>query len=133
MKLSSRMKILVIDDSIEARNVLKHLLRKKGFSNVHEAADGNDALQALHEAQEFSEPFELVLCDWNMPKMTGLGLLQQIRGEAAFVKLPFIMITVEGDRDKVIEAVRGGVNNYLVKPISGDKLYRKIYETFAKI
>jgi len=65
--------------------------------------------------------------------MCGVDLLERMRNHPKFSKVPFIMITVEGDKDKVIEAVKGGVSNYLVKPISGEKLYRKIFETFNKL
>lgn len=114
-------KILVVDDFSTMRRIIKNLLRQIGFNNIEEADDGSTALQKLR-----SDPVDLVISDWNMPKMTGLDLLKAIRGDAQLKKIPVLMVTAEAKKENIVEAVQAGVNNYIVKPFTADTLKAKL-------
>jgi two-component system chemotaxis response regulator CheY len=88
---------------------------------VIEACDGAQAFAMLK-----SNDVDLIVVDWNMPLLDGLSFVKLVRGEPACAKLPIIMVTSEAARENVMEAVKAGVNNYVVKPITGDKLWAKI-------
>ena len=92
-----------------------------GFKNIDEAADGAVAAETLKK-----EDIGLILCDWNMPKMTGLQLLRSIRSHQTLKDIPFIMITAQGQREVVLEAVEAGVSSYILKPFTPATLLAKI-------
>jgi len=119
------MKILLVDDSRTIRNIQKNVLAQMGYTDILEAADGVEALKLLE-----SETPDLVLVDWNMPNMDGLTLVSRIRQKDT--ALPLIMVTTEAEKGRVIEALKAGVNNYLVKPFTGEVLSAKIEQTLAK-
>lgn len=78
-------------------------------------------------------PFELLLLDWSMPRMTGLELLQRIRAsEREFADIPVLAITAEAEERSIIEAVRHGVTDYIVKPFTPDTLERKLKDILAR-
>ncbi len=105
------MKVLVVDDSEMTRMIAKKTLRSIGVTDVVEAADGELALKVFD-----TENPDVVFSDWNMPNMDGLTLLREIRTRRTDV--PVIMITTEGSRGKVVQAVQDGVSDYLVKPFT---------------
>ncbi len=113
------MKSLVVDDSGVMRKIVIRALNSCGVNDTIEAADGKLGWAAFQE-----EEFDLVLTDWNMPEMTGLELLKEIRGSGSTV--PVIMITTEGEKGKVIEAIQAGVTDYLCKPFEQDELQAKL-------
>lgn len=118
------MKILVVDDASFTRDLIKRTLRKRFPSvTVEEAVNGRKAQQMLEKI-----PFDMVLCDWEMPEMTGVELLQWCREQPNYKKdiLPFVMITSRGDKSHVVEAVQSGVTDYLGKPFSADQLIQKV-------
>ena len=118
------MTILVVDDSRIMRNIIKNSLAgNKRFADVEylEAADGIAALQFL-EQQEIN----LLLLDWNMPRLNGLELVKKLRAEPRYDRLPIIMITSEAAKYNVIEAIKAGANDYLIKPVSERNLLEKI-------
>ncbi len=119
------MKILIVDESPTIRNIQRNVLKQIGLTDVLEAADGINALRVFYE----SAP-DLLLIDWNMPKMDGLTLLKRIRELNSSV--PIIMCTTEADKNRVFEAVKAGVNNYIVKPFTVESLGEKISQTVAK-
>ena len=119
------MKVLLVDDSRTIRNIQKNVLAQMGYTDILEAADGVEALKLLE-----SETPDLVLVDWNMPNMDGLTLVSRIRQKDT--ALPLIMVTTEAEKGRVIEALKAGVNNYLVKPFTGEVLSAKIEQTLAK-
>ena len=121
------MKILVVDDFSTLRRINKNLLRQLGYSNIVEADDGTTALQKLKEEQ-----IDFVVSDWNMPKMTGLELLKSVRKDEQLKDTPFLMVTAESEKEKVVEAVKAGVNNYVVKPFTADTLKEKIAKVFGE-
>jgi two-component system chemotaxis response regulator CheY len=120
------MKILLIDDSKTMRNIQKSVLAQLGHTDVDEACDGRDGLAKLGGG---CQP-DLILVDWNMPKMDGLGFIKAFRQSNKTT--PVIMVTTESERSRVIEAIKAGVNNYVVKPFTPDLLSQRIGETMAK-
>jgi two-component system chemotaxis response regulator CheY len=127
---NTKIKILVVDDMQTMRKVLKNMLIKLGCDDVHEAADGIPAWEMIQDAHKGGEPFKFVLSDWNMPGMTGLELLKNVRSRDEFKRLPFLMITAEGEQNNVLTAVRAGVSNFVVKPFSIGVLQDKINKIF---
>jgi len=124
------MKILVVDDFSTMRRIVRNLLKELGFANVHEAEDGVDALKKLR-----AESFDFVVSDWNMPNMTGIDLLREIRGDAALKHLPVLMVTAEAKKENIIEAAQAGASGYVVKPFTAitlDEKLKKIFLTMQK-
>ncbi|MBY0313450.1 MAG: response regulator [Phycisphaerales bacterium] len=119
------MKILLIDDSKTMRNIQKSVLTQLGYTQIEEACDGHDALAKVGTFGP-----ELILCDWNMPNMDGLTFVKTFRQTNKAI--PVIMVTTESEKARVIEAIKAGVNNYVVKPFTPDLLAQRIQETMAK-
>ncbi len=119
------MKVMLIDDSKTMRNIQKSVLRQLGYTDIEEACDGQDALNKVGAF----EP-ELILVDWNMPNMDGLSFVKAYRQQNK--STPLIMVTTEAEKSRVIEAIKAGVNNYVVKPFTPDLLSQRINETLAK-
>ena len=126
-------KILVVDDMLTIRDLVKGQLRAMGFKNVIEASDGEAALGIVINHASAGSPVELVICDWNMPKMTGLEFLKQIRASEQFAKLPFVLLTSESERDQVTEAIMAGVSQYIVKPFAAKGFEDKLRGVWAKV
>jgi two-component system chemotaxis response regulator CheY len=126
MSIDTSMKVLVVDDFATMRRIVKGVLKQLGFSNIIEADDGNAALGELKK-----EKIGLIVSDWNMPNMSGLDLLKAVRGDAALKTIPFIMVTAEGQKENVIEAVKAGVSNYIVKPFTPETFGEKLQKVFA--
>ncbi|MEM7754297.1 MAG: response regulator [Planctomycetota bacterium] len=120
------MKVLLIDDSKTMRNIQKSVLRQLGHTEVEEACDGQDALNVLQNYDP-----DLILVDWNMPNMDGLTFVKTYRQQDKTT--PMIMVTTEAEKIRVIEAIKAGVNNYVVKPFTPDLLGQRINETMEKL
>ena len=118
--------VLVADDYGTMRRIMRNLLGQIGFANIEEAVDGQSALDKLRERS-----FDLVISDWNMEPMSGLDFLREVRADARFRHLPFIMITAANKTENVIAAKAAGVSNYIVKPFTADTLKRKIDAVFG--
>lgn len=121
MSVDRNMRILVVDDAQTMRRIIVNLLRQLGFTNMTEADDGTTAWDKLN-----SEHIDLVISDWNMPKMTGIELLKKVRESEKYKITPFIMVTAEGKRENVVAAVQAGVSNYIVKPFNAATLKEKM-------
>jgi two-component system chemotaxis response regulator CheY len=120
----SIMNVLVVDDSRIMRNIVKNALRHHPkFTDVDcfEAGDGAEALRLIE-----AHRMDLVLLDWNMPLMNGIELVKKLREKREHSQIPIIMITSESAKYSVIEAVKAGVNDYLVKPVSDEALIEKL-------
>ena len=122
----SNMKFLVVDDFSTMRRIVRNLLKELGFSNVHEAEDGVDALKKLR-----AESFDFVVSDWNMPNMTGIDLLREIRKDDALKHLPVLMVTAEAKKENIIEAAQAGASGYVVKPFTSVTLDEKLKKIFS--
>ena len=114
-------KVLVVDDSAVMRQIIKKNLKELGFSELSEAENGAAGLKKASE-----EPVDLIVSDWNMPNMTGLEFLKAVRADASLKGIAFIMVTSESDKEKIMEAVKAGVNQYIVKPFNAIQLEEKI-------
>lgn len=125
-------RILVIDDMQSIRDLVKNHLKAVGYKNIFEADDGDVGLKTLIDQGAKNEPIELVICDWNMPRMKGLELLKQVRATADWVNLPFVLLTSEAERDQVTEAVLAGVSQYIVKPFASKVFEDKLKMVWAK-
>lgn len=117
------MKILIVDDSRIMRMIVKNSLlkQKRHEYDFFEADNGVDAFNILE-----STSVDLVLLDWNMPQLSGLDLMKELRVLPRYAELPIIMITSEAAKYNVIEAVKAGVNDYMIKPVDDKKLIEKI-------
>ena len=118
---------LVAEDSSIGRKSLQSILHNLGVKNIVYAEDGKEAWRKLEQDYRIT----LVICDWQMPGMSGLELLKKVRGSKRIAKLPFIMVTGDGTKEAVLEAVQAGVSNYVVKPVTADTLETKLVQVFA--
>lgn len=124
--LPQKAKILVVDDMSTMRKLIKKSLTELGYTEVVEAVDGEDAWTKIGDALKTDKPVQLVLSDWNMPKMKGIDLLIKVRGTVGTKSLPFVLLTAESEKDQVANALKAGVNAYLLKPFTKDQLAEKI-------
>ena len=115
--------MLVVDDMSTMRKIVSKILRDLGFTNITEAADGNQAWEAIGKAEA---PIGLIISDWNMPNCSGLDLLRRVRADKSMGRIPFILVTAEAEQHQVAEAVKSGVDQYVVKPFSKDALQAKL-------
>jgi len=122
------MKILIVDDFSTMRRIIKNLLRDLGFTNTQEADDGLTALPMLKGGD-----FDFLVTDWNMPGMTGIDLLKEVRADEKLASLPTLMVTAEAKKDQIIEAAQAGVNGYVVKPFTAQALKEKIEKIFDRV
>lgn len=113
------MQFLVVDDSSTMRRIISNTLKKIGYSNIIEAEDGKDALSKMTPA------VNVVITDWNMPVMDGLEFVKQLRA-GDYKTVPVLMVTTNAAKDDVIQALKAGVNNYVVKPMTPETLQEKI-------
>lgn len=119
------MRILIIDDSKTMRNIQKSTLGQLGYNDIEEAGDGQDALSKVDAFNP-----DLILLDWNMPIMDGITFAKAYRAKGRTV--PIIMVTTEAEKNRVVEAIKAGVNNYLVKPFTPEALLAKVNETITR-
>ena len=119
-------KLLVVDDFSTMRRIVRNLLKELGFANVQEAEDGVDALNKLR-----SEQFDFVVSDWNMPNMSGIDMLREIRADANLKHLPVLMVTAEAKKENIIMAAQAGASGYVVKPFTAATLDEKLKKIFA--
>ena len=121
MIYDKKIKILVVDDFATMRKVIRNLLKQIGYENVVEAENGQVAMRTLK-----SQKVDFIISDWNMPTMSGLELLKAVRADEELNSTPFLMVTAEALKENVVEAVKSGVNNYIVKPFTAEVLEEKI-------
>jgi len=126
--LDKNMKILVVDDFSTMRRIIKNLLRDLGYNNTSEADDGATALPMLKAGT-----FDFLVTDWNMPGMSGIELLKEVRKTPEIADIPVLMVTAEQKREQIVEAAQAGVNGYVVKPFTATTLKEKIDKIFERI
>jgi two-component system chemotaxis response regulator CheY len=115
-------KALIVDDSRVMRSILRRFLVAEGFKTLIEAGDGHEALQRLREAGSV----DLVLVDWNMPKMNGLDFVLAMRKESAFERVRVMMVTTEAEATQMVRALEAGANEYVMKPFTTEILRDKL-------
>jgi len=122
-----KLHVLIVDDVDSIRDLVKGTLSSSGFQNISSAKNGYDALQLLK-----TEKVDLVICDWDMPNMTGMELLENIRSDQQIKDTPFIMLTGLGNSVEVKQAITAGVDDYIIKPIQPQKLLINIIKLIKR-
>ncbi|AZC21613.1 response regulator [Pseudomonas sp. CMR5c] len=125
----SKVSVLVVDDASFIRDLVKKCLRNyfPGIK-IEDAVNGKKA-----QAMLAREAFDLVLCDWEMPEMSGLELLTWCRGQEALKAMPFVMVTSRGDKENVVQAIQAGVSGYVSKPFTNEQLLTKVKQALNKV
>ncbi len=119
----AKLKVLIVDDDEDIRLLLYEVLDSMGVEEIDQADDGPSALKLIQKA---SPPYPLILCDWNIPHLSGLHVLKAIRAEKRFNNTRVIMVTAVTDGKAIREAIKAGLNDYLVKPVDVATLETKI-------
>lgn len=124
----SKVSVLIVDDALFIRDLLKKSLRTyfPGIQ-IEEAVNGLKAKQILT-----TQSFDLILCDWEMPEMSGLELLEWFRQQPQFQTVPFIMVTSRGDKENVVQAIQAGVTDYVGKPFTQEQLTSKVTKALTR-
>lgn len=117
--------VLLVEDSDLQREIAKDFLKDLGFGVVMEAKDGVEALQHLQKGK-----IDLILSDWQMPEMDGLELLKQVKANPSYKDIPFIILTVVDEKDQIVQAVKEGVTDYIIKPVERHILKVKLKKLF---
>lgn len=128
MPAASAIKVLIVDDQLTMRVLVRSALQEIGFKDIADAGDGEEGLKSL-----VSAPAHLVISDFNMPKLDGLSFLRAVRSHEPIRKTAFIMLTGRADKELVQRAMQFGVNNYVTKPFSPATLRGKIEEVFGPL
>ena len=125
----SKVSVLVVDDASFIRDLVKKCLRNyfPGIK-IEDAVNGKKAQAILAR-----ESFDLVLCDWEMPEMSGLELLTWCRGQEQLKGMPFVMVTSRGDKENVVQAIQAGVSGYVSKPFTNEQLLTKVKQALNKV
>ncbi|AVE06219.1 response regulator [Pseudomonas sp. R11F] len=125
----SKVSVLVVDDASFIRDLVKKCLRNyfPGIK-IEDAVNGKKAQSIL-----MRESFDLVLCDWEMPEMSGLELLTWCREQAHLKAMPFVMVTSRGDKENVVQAIQAGVSGYVSKPFTNEQLLNKVKQALHKV
>ena len=119
-------KILIVDDTALMRRMMRDFFTTQGYKLVTDANDGEAAWREYEKAVVEKNPFQLIVSDWNMPKLTGLDFLKLVRGSDAGKTVPFFMLTAETEKDRVVEAIQNGVTGYITKPFTQDVVRTKL-------
>ncbi|VVP79518.1 Chemotaxis response regulator protein-glutamate methylesterase [Pseudomonas fluorescens] len=125
----SKVSVLVVDDASFIRDLVKKCLRNyfPGM-RIEDAINGRKA-----QAMLAKEAFDLVLCDWEMPEMSGLELLTWCREQDSLKAMPFVMVTSRGDKENVVQAIQAGVSGYVSKPFTNEQLITKVKQALHKV
>jgi len=119
------MQVLIVDDSQIMRKIITGVLKKLNVNKILEAVNGQEAVDSAAKNSDIG----LIMMDWNMPTMTGIDAVKKIR--ATGNKVPMIMCTTEGEKEKVLEALKSGANDYLVKPFNPKDIQAKLEKFLA--
>ena len=119
-------KILIVDDMMTMRKLVRKTLTDNGYANITEADDGDHAWPEIEKALMIGQPFQLVISDWNMPRLSGIELLKKMRIKDETRPVPMILLTAEAEKHQVLEAVKAGVSAYITKPFTPATLIEKL-------
>lgn len=122
-----KLRIMLVEDQPDTSKMIKNMLLELGVTQVYTSPDGQKAMEFMDSADDF---IDLIMCDWNMPRVTGIELLRQLR--TVYPSLPFIMVTARGDIESVIVAKEAGVTGFIRKPFSLDELKQKLQKTMQR-
>jgi len=122
----ANLRILTVDDNPTMRRIILNTLRRVGYTDIIEASNGKDALAKLKV-----EDIDFVITDWDMPEMNGLELVSNIRKSDEFKSMPVIMISTRSIKEDIVEALKTGVNGYIIKPFTPDTLKEKIEQIIS--
>jgi two-component system chemotaxis response regulator CheY len=128
MPAAAAIHTLIVDDQQTMRALIRTSLQQLGFREIRDASDGEAGLRSV-----ITQPPHLIISDFNMPNLDGLGLLRAVRAHGPSSKTAFIMLTGRADRELVQRAVQFGVNNYLVKPFTVAQLKDKLENVFGTL
>jgi two-component system chemotaxis response regulator CheY len=128
MPVTSTLKVLIVDDQTSVRQMARLTLEEIGVRLIHEAENGTRAIEMAS-----LQPLDLIISDYNMPEMDGLGLLRAVRSHPSARRVPFILVTGRGDRELVVKAAQAGANNYVVKPFTAEILRKKIEQVLGTL
>jgi two-component system chemotaxis response regulator CheY len=126
-------RFLVVDDSQSSRDLIRTALTQLNLKTLDEAPNGRIGFEKIKKSVEDKRPYSLVFCDYNMPEIDGLKLLDMLMAEVNLQNIPVVMITTEGAKPIVIKAVMSGVSGYMVKPFGVDDVKRKVQEIFRRM
>ncbi len=116
------MKILIVDDSATMRRIIKTQLEGMGIDPILESSNGEEAMGTL----QGNMPVDIIILDWNMPVMDGITFLKKVRADGIYKNVKIIMCTSESEKTRVVEALKEGANNYIVKPFTPESLKEKL-------
>ncbi len=125
----TKMQVLVVDDMMTVRMVMTQALSELGYTNIVQAHNGKAAWDAI-TAQNSQVAF--IVSDWNMPQLSGVELVRLLRADRRYSKIPFLLATTESESAKVVEAVKAGVDDYVVKPFTSAILKEKFENIYKK-
>ena len=119
--------ILIVDDVQSMRIQVKEILKSCGFEKIRTASNGLEALGMVNEATA-----HLLICDWHMAPMSGLELLKEVRNKEAIKDTAFVMLTAEGTKERVLEALKSGLDGYIMKPFTVEHARLKVMDALLK-
>jgi len=125
----AKTRVLIADDASSMRLTVKAMLNGFGLNDVTEATNGNNAWELLNAA---NPPIGLILSDQNMPECTGIEFLKRVRADAKYNTVPFLLVTSEGEKQMIVDAIKAGVSNYVTKPVDAEALKKKLEATAEK-
>jgi two-component system chemotaxis response regulator CheY len=123
-------RVLVVDDMLTMRKLVGKVCKEIGFTDITEASDGAKAWEAVGAA---SPPIGLIISDWTMPNTSGLDLLKRVRSDSRYGRLPFVLVTAEAEQHQIVEAIKAGVSNYVIKPFTAEGLREKLEAVHKKM
>lgn len=123
------MNVLIADPAEATRNIIRAVLRELQVEEVCQAVDGENALKVLAEAEN---TIDLIIADWDLPKLTGIEFLKKVKASAEYKEIPFIITITDADSVKIMQAIKEKVNQCLVKPFTANQLIEKIKSVIKK-
>jgi two-component system chemotaxis response regulator CheY len=132
MALKASMKILIIDPNSGIRQATRKMLTEVGFKNVVEVGDEVQAWKVINESIEIDKPVEFIISEYELSKGSGIDFLQTIRSHKVMASTPFLMITGQAEQQVIVQSIKAGANNFLVKPFSSVMLQEKIAAIFKQ-
>jgi two-component system chemotaxis response regulator CheY len=127
-KLLKKINILIVDDMEAIRSMIKACLRELGAAKITSTFNGEEAWKIIQ-----NQRIDMIVCDWDMPKTTGLELLQLVRSKEETKHIPFLMLTASNEKGRVVSAVEAGVNDYLSKPFKPKELEFRVIKLLRKV